>query len=106
MTPAEAIAAIRAIFTQADADAPEIPPTPDPPANPPPPVAPLPEAGQQAIVDAVLAALAAQQQTRTRQPSEPPARSGHPASAAGSGAAVGWATGQPAHQRQERVTDG
>ena len=71
MTPAEMMAAIRAIFTQADADAPEVPPTPDPPAPAPPPVAPLPEAGQQAIVDAVLAALAAQQQANP-PPSEPP----------------------------------
>ena len=71
MTPAEMMAAIRAIFTQADADAPEVPPTPDPPATAPPPVAPLPEAGNQAIVDAVLAALAAQQQTNP-PPTEPP----------------------------------
>ena len=65
------MAALRALIQQADADAPEVPPTPDPPAPTPPPVAPLPEAGQQAIVDAVLAALAAQQQTNP-PPSEPP----------------------------------
>ena len=65
------MAGLRALIQQADADAPAAPPTPDPPAPDPPPVAPLPEAGQQAIVDAVLAALAAQQQTNP-PPSEPP----------------------------------
>ena len=63
MTLAEFFAQMRAMMTNAEAEAPEVPPTPDPPAPTPPPVAPLPEAGQQAIVDAVLAALAAQQQT-------------------------------------------
>ena len=94
------MAGLRALIQQADADAPE--PPADPPAPAPPPVAPLPEAGQQAIVDAVLAALAAQQQANP-PPIGTATRSGPTASAAGSGQAVGWSTGQPAHQRQERV---
>ena len=61
------------------------------PQTTPPPVAPLPEAGQQAIVDAVLAALAAQQQTNP-PPIGTATRSGPTASAAGSGQAVGRAT--------------
>ena len=71
MTLAEFFAQMRAMMTNAEAEAPEVPPTPDPPAPAPPPVAPLPEAGNQAIVDAVLAALAAQQQTNP-PPTEPP----------------------------------
>ena len=71
MTLAEFFAQMRAAMTNAEADAPVVPPTPDPPAPDLPPVAPLPEAGQQAIVDAVLAALAAQQQANP-PPAEPP----------------------------------
>ena len=66
------MAGLRALIQQADADAPEAPPTPDPPANSPPADSPPdPQAGTQAIVDAVLAALAAQQQTNP-PPAEPP----------------------------------
>ena len=73
MTLAEFFAQMRAMMTNAEAEAPEVPPTPDPPAPAPPPVAPLPEAGQQAIVDAVLAALVAQQQANPPPSETPPA---------------------------------
>ena len=98
----DVMAALRALIQQADADAPEVPPTPDPPAPTPPPVAPLPEAGTQAIVDAVLAAPGS---ATAGQPtaSGTATRAGLTASAAGSGQAVGWASGQPPDQRQERI---
>ena len=102
MTPAEMMAAIRAIFTQADADAPEVPPTPDPPAPTPPPVAPLPEAGtagHRGRCPGGSGSAAAGQPTAIGTAT----RSGPTASAAGSGQAVGRPSGQPAHQRQERI---
>ena len=63
MTPAEMMAAIRAIFTQADADAPTEPPPVDPSATPPAPVEMPPD--KPAWFDAAVAAALAVQQTST-----------------------------------------
>ena len=98
------MAGLRALIQQADADVPEVPSTPDPPAPAPapPPVAPLPEAGQQAIVDAVLAALAAQQQTNPPPTEPPPAPAPPPLPPVPARQSAG-PPANPPHQCQERI---
>ena len=65
--PFDIMAGLRALIQQADAETPETPAPPPAPVETPDP----PADGQQAIVDAVLAALAAQQQVAAPPPELP-----------------------------------
>ena len=68
-TLAEFFAQMRALMTNAEAETPEVPVPPPAPVETPDP----PADGQQAIVDAVLAALAAQQTPPAETPPATPA---------------------------------
>ena len=92
MTLAEFFAQMRALMTNAEAETPEIPAPPPAPVETPDP----PADGQQAIVDAVLAALAAQQQT-TPPPAEPPPTETPPAAPATPPAPARQSAGPPAN---------
>ena len=83
--------------------------TPAPPATPTPSgCLPSPEAGQQAIVDAVLAALAAQQQANPPPTEPPPAPAPPPAPPVPARQSAGPPANPPHHTKSvlQRLIDG